>query len=147
MSKVQVLTSNPENRRVGKQPGATSHRYSLKYRLALQSFRMFICRYVRMESWLSQSRGRRWETKPTFAATCQEVCLIMRTGMRWFSPLSPSSMLAWRGAPPELSDLVRAGGPPLAIGRSNLTVAWLWAINVDAGSRFRIKVVGRAGNL
>jgi hypothetical protein len=46
------------------------------------------------------------------------------------------------GAPPELSNLVRTGGPPLATGRSNSTIAWLWAINVDAGSRFRIKMVG-----
>jgi len=46
------------------------------------------------------------------------------------------------GAPPQLSDLVRTGGPPLATGRSNSTIAWLWAINVDAGSRFRIKMVG-----
>jgi murein DD-endopeptidase MepM/ murein hydrolase activator NlpD len=46
------------------------------------------------------------------------------------------------GAPPELHNLVRAGGPPLATGRSSQTIAWLWAINVDAGSRFRIKMVG-----
>ncbi len=45
-------------------------------------------------------------------------------------------------APPELSNLVRAGGPPLATSRSNSTVAWLWAINVDEGSRFRIRLVG-----
>ena len=46
------------------------------------------------------------------------------------------------GTPPELHNLVRAGGPPLATGRSSSTIAWLWAINVDAGSRFRIKMVG-----
>lgn len=45
-------------------------------------------------------------------------------------------------APPELSNLVRAGGPPLATARSSSTVAWLWAINVDEGSRFRIRLVG-----
>jgi hypothetical protein len=46
------------------------------------------------------------------------------------------------GAPPRLSNLVRTGGPPLATGRSSSTIAWVWAINVDAGSRFRIKLVG-----
>jgi murein DD-endopeptidase MepM/ murein hydrolase activator NlpD len=45
-------------------------------------------------------------------------------------------------APPELSNLVRAGGPPLATASSSSTVAWLWAINVDEGSRFRIRLVG-----
>jgi murein DD-endopeptidase MepM/ murein hydrolase activator NlpD len=45
-------------------------------------------------------------------------------------------------APPELSNLVRAGGPPLVTARSSSTVAWLWAINVDEGSRFRIRLVG-----
>ncbi len=45
-------------------------------------------------------------------------------------------------APPELTNLVRAGGPPLATARSGATVAWLWAINVDEGSRFRIRLVG-----
>jgi murein DD-endopeptidase MepM/ murein hydrolase activator NlpD len=45
-------------------------------------------------------------------------------------------------APPELPNLVRTGGPPLATVRGNSTVAWLWAINVDQGSRFRIKLVG-----
>lgn len=45
-------------------------------------------------------------------------------------------------APPELSNLVRTGGPPLATARGNSTVAWLWAINVDEGSRFRIRLVG-----
>jgi hypothetical protein len=45
-------------------------------------------------------------------------------------------------APPELPNLVRSGGPPLATGGGNSTVAWAWAINVDQGSRFRIKLVG-----
>lgn len=45
-------------------------------------------------------------------------------------------------APPELPNLVREGGPPLATVRSSSTVAWLWAINVDEGSRFRIRLVG-----
>jgi len=45
-------------------------------------------------------------------------------------------------APPELSGLVRDGGPPLATARSGAAVAWLWAINVDEGSRFRIRLVG-----
>jgi murein DD-endopeptidase MepM/ murein hydrolase activator NlpD len=46
------------------------------------------------------------------------------------------------GTPPELSSLVRTGRPPPATGGSRSTVAWLWAINVDAGSRFRIRMVG-----
>ena len=45
-------------------------------------------------------------------------------------------------APPELGTLVRSGGPPLATGGGNSTIAWVWAINVDEGSRFRIKLVG-----
>jgi murein DD-endopeptidase MepM/ murein hydrolase activator NlpD len=45
-------------------------------------------------------------------------------------------------APPELSDLVRTGGPPLAIAHSNSAVVWVWAINVDEGARFRIRLVG-----
>lgn len=45
-------------------------------------------------------------------------------------------------APPELSNLVRAGGPPLATAGGSSTVAWLWAINVDEGARFRIRLVG-----
>jgi peptidase M23-like protein len=45
-------------------------------------------------------------------------------------------------APPELSNLVQTGGPPLATGRGDSTVAWVWAINVDEGSRFRIRLVG-----
>jgi hypothetical protein len=42
---------------------------------------------------------------------------------------------------PNLPDLVRKGGPPLAQVQGDLTVAWLWAINVEAGQRFRIKLV------
>ncbi|MBR1187290.1 M23 family metallopeptidase [Bradyrhizobium sp. AUGA SZCCT0160] len=45
-------------------------------------------------------------------------------------------------APPELGNLVRWGGPALATGGGNSTIAWVWAINVDQGSRFRIKLVG-----
>ncbi len=45
-------------------------------------------------------------------------------------------------APPELPNLVRTGGPPLATGQNNSTVAWLWAINVDEGSRMRFRLVG-----
>jgi len=45
-------------------------------------------------------------------------------------------------APPELPSLVRTGGPPLATSRSSSTVAWLWAINVDEGSRIRFRLVG-----
>lgn len=46
------------------------------------------------------------------------------------------------GTPPELSNLVQAGGPPLATSRRDSTIAWVWAINIEAGSRFRIKMVG-----
>ena len=45
-------------------------------------------------------------------------------------------------APPELSNLVRTGGPPLATARSSSTVAWVWVINVDEGVRIRIRLVG-----
>jgi hypothetical protein len=45
-------------------------------------------------------------------------------------------------AAPNLPDLVRKGAPPLAKARHNLTVAWLWAINVEEGHRFRFKLVG-----
>jgi murein DD-endopeptidase MepM/ murein hydrolase activator NlpD len=45
-------------------------------------------------------------------------------------------------APPDLFNLVRSGGPPLATATTSSTVAWLWAINVDEGSRFRIRLVG-----
>jgi murein DD-endopeptidase MepM/ murein hydrolase activator NlpD len=45
-------------------------------------------------------------------------------------------------APPELSNLVQTGGPPLATARSNSTVVWVWAINADEGSRFKIRLVG-----
>jgi murein DD-endopeptidase MepM/ murein hydrolase activator NlpD len=43
---------------------------------------------------------------------------------------------------PNLPDLVREGAPPLAKNAGNPTVVWLWAINVEAGYRFRIKLVG-----
>jgi hypothetical protein len=45
-------------------------------------------------------------------------------------------------AAPNLPDLVRNGTPPLAKARDDLTVAWVWAINVEEGHRFRIKLVG-----
>jgi hypothetical protein len=45
-------------------------------------------------------------------------------------------------AAPNLPDLVRKGGPPLAKVRGDLAVAWLWAINVEEGHRFRIRLVG-----
>jgi murein DD-endopeptidase MepM/ murein hydrolase activator NlpD len=48
-------------------------------------------------------------------------------------------------APPELSNLVRTGGPPLATAGSNSTVVWVWAINVDEGAQFRIRLVGPGG--
>jgi hypothetical protein len=45
-------------------------------------------------------------------------------------------------APPELTDLVRKGGPPLANSTGGSTVAWLWAINVEEGYQFRIHLIG-----
>lgn len=45
-------------------------------------------------------------------------------------------------APPDLFNLVRAGGPPLATSQGSSAVAWLWAINVDEGSRIRFRLVG-----
>jgi hypothetical protein len=45
-------------------------------------------------------------------------------------------------APPELSNLVRTDRPPLATVHSNSTVVWVWAINVDEGARFKIRLVG-----
>jgi peptidase M23-like protein len=44
--------------------------------------------------------------------------------------------------PPELARLVRVGGPPLVTGRSKSIVAWVWGINVDEGSQFRIRTFG-----
>jgi hypothetical protein len=44
-------------------------------------------------------------------------------------------------APPELPNLVREGGPPL-VELSEPIVAWVWAINVEQGSLFRIQLVG-----
>ena len=43
---------------------------------------------------------------------------------------------------PNLSDLVRKGALPPAKSRGLPTVAWVWAINVEAGYRFRIRLVG-----
>jgi hypothetical protein len=45
-------------------------------------------------------------------------------------------------APPELSNLVQTGGPPLVTGRSNSMVAWVWAINADEGAQFRFRLIG-----
>jgi hypothetical protein len=45
-------------------------------------------------------------------------------------------------ATPNLADLVQRGAPPLAKVRGDLIVAWLWAINVEEGHQFRIKLVG-----
>jgi murein DD-endopeptidase MepM/ murein hydrolase activator NlpD len=50
-------------------------------------------------------------------------------------------------AAPNLADLVRNGAPPLAKERGNATVAWLWVINVEAGYRFRFKLVGPDENV
>jgi hypothetical protein len=43
--------------------------------------------------------------------------------------------------PPELPNLVREGGPPL-VKLSEPIVAWVWAINVEQGSLFRIQLLG-----
>ncbi len=45
-------------------------------------------------------------------------------------------------AAPNLPDLVRSGGPHVVTAGSDRIVAWLWAINVEEGYRFRIKLVG-----
>ena len=43
-------------------------------------------------------------------------------------------------APPELPDLVREGGPPL-VKVSEPIFVWVWAINVEQGSLFRIRLL------
>jgi len=43
-------------------------------------------------------------------------------------------------APPELLNLVREGGPPL-VNLSESIVVWVWAINVEQGSFFRIRLL------
>jgi murein DD-endopeptidase MepM/ murein hydrolase activator NlpD len=43
-------------------------------------------------------------------------------------------------APPELANLVREGGPPL-VKLSEPIVVWVWAINVEQGSLFRIQLL------
>jgi hypothetical protein len=43
-------------------------------------------------------------------------------------------------APPELPNLVREGGPPL-VKLSEPIVIWVWAINVEQGSLFRIRLL------
>jgi hypothetical protein len=43
-------------------------------------------------------------------------------------------------APPELPNLVREGGPPL-VKFSEPIVVWVWAINVEQGSLFRIRLL------
>jgi murein DD-endopeptidase MepM/ murein hydrolase activator NlpD len=45
-------------------------------------------------------------------------------------------------AAPNLPDLVRSGAPPVVTAGSDRIVAWLWAINIEEGYRFRIKLVG-----
>lgn len=69
---------------------------------------------------------------------------LFDTGSRQALAQPPVAILdvGLANAPPELSNLVRTGGPPLATGRSNSAVVWVWAINVDEGARFRIKLVG-----
>jgi hypothetical protein len=47
-------------------------------------------------------------------------------------------------APPELPNLVRQGGPPL-VKLSEPIVAWVWAINVEQRSLFRIQLLGPGG--
>jgi hypothetical protein len=69
---------------------------------------------------------------------------LFDTGARQALAQPPVAILdvGLANAPPELVNLVRTGGPPLASGRSNSAVVWVWAINVDEGSRFRIRLVG-----
>jgi hypothetical protein len=47
-------------------------------------------------------------------------------------------------APPELPNLVRDGGPPL-VKLSEPIIAWVWAINVEQGSFFRIRLLDSDG--
>jgi hypothetical protein len=49
-------------------------------------------------------------------------------------------------APPELSDLVRQGGPPL-VKSSEPIIVWVWAINLDGGCLFRIRLTDPDQNL
>lgn len=69
---------------------------------------------------------------------------LFDTGARQALAQSPVAILevGLANAPPELSNLVRTGGPPLAAAQTNSAVAWVWAINVDEGARFRIRLVG-----
>ena len=43
-------------------------------------------------------------------------------------------------APPELPNLVREGGPPL-VKLSEPIVVWVWAINVEQGSLFKVRLL------
>lgn len=47
-------------------------------------------------------------------------------------------------SPPEIASLVREGSPP-APKSSQPLIAWVWAINVEAGSFFRMRIVDRDG--
>jgi hypothetical protein len=49
-------------------------------------------------------------------------------------------------APPELSNLVREGGPPL-VKLSEPIIVWVWAINLDEGCLFRIRLTDPDQNL
>jgi hypothetical protein len=49
-------------------------------------------------------------------------------------------------APPELSNLVREGGPPL-VKSSEPIIVWVWAINLDGGCLFRIRLTDPDQNL
>jgi hypothetical protein len=49
-------------------------------------------------------------------------------------------------APPELSNLVREGRPPL-VKFSEPIIAWVWAINAEEGSLFRIRLTDPDQNL
>jgi hypothetical protein len=55
---------------------------------------------------------------------------------------SPTAILDFglAKAPPELPVLVREGGPPL-VKLSEPIVVWVWAINVEQGSLFRIRLL------
>jgi hypothetical protein len=49
-------------------------------------------------------------------------------------------------APPELSNLLRDGGPPL-VKSSEPIIVWVWAINLDRGCLFRIRLTDPDQNL
>lgn len=50
-------------------------------------------------------------------------------------------------APPALDELVLGEPPAIATSIGNAMIAWVWAINVEAGDRFKIRIVQPDGSL